>query len=162
MESQNDKQSSGFGAFLGMIVLIAICVGIYYAYTYRSKSDGRTNRPVPTLTTESEHGSTTDRSSSHKASTNKSETLDRQSYDSEKQAKDLCKEVIPVDDEAFEAAEDFMKAKPGSKEERNAQGRLLRESTEATGRMLREGFKDATKEIRSKDFWRGIRDKKKK
>ena len=64
--------------------------------------------------------------------------------------------ILPIDDAAFKAAEDLMDAPEGSKEYRNAQGRLIREATKTTGRMLLDSARETVKTVRDKAFWKGL------
>ena len=71
------------------------------------------------------------------------------------------KQMIPLDDAAFDAAEDVIRSEPGSREHRNAQGRLIREAAKTTGRIIKEGVREGLKTLKSRDFWRGLRGKRK-
>lgn len=68
----------------------------------------------------------------------------------------IAQEFLPIDREAFQAADTLMHAAPGSGEYRQAQGRLLREAGETTGRVLRDTAKEAFHTVRSKEFWKGL------
>lgn len=69
----------------------------------------------------------------------------------------LVQEFLPIDREAFQAADTLLNAAPGSDEFRRAEGRLIREAGETTGRMLRDTAKEALHTVRSKEFWKGSR-----
>ena len=72
-------------------------------------------------------------------------------------AMSIVQGVLPIDRDAFDAAQDAMNARPGSATYYRAQGRLIREATKTTGRMLRDSARDALRSLGSRDFWKGIK-----
>jgi len=130
-------------------------------------SKGRNSDTVSRTTSSSRRQSASVNRSSSSSSSSRTRDRSRSSSSSRSSLerdmanieRDVVQSVLPVDDEAFRAAERMMNSKRGSAEHNRATGQLLRESTETTGRLLGRGAQDAARTVSSRDFWSGLSSK---